>query len=219
MKMKKRLSEKAERILVQGSVLGCVMFLVTVVYLGLQKDKAFALQMLPFLLPVLLGYVAFGMVFFFFYYRKERTGESGTLSSFMKGASGIYWIGNLFLLFLAAAALLGKKEPVRIILLLDALLVAGFLIWDYLYMNRCAGEFNRRFRPRQVFLADLEECPQSVEAFCIEIERYCLKNHRSLEFVKRDKPAEICMDGEHYFVELDSYYSQFGPMYSLKFIH
>ena len=92
MKMKKRLSEKAERILVQGSVLGCVMFLVTVVYLGLQKDKAFALQMLPFLLPVLLGYVAFGMVFFFFYYRKERTGESGTLSSFMKGASGIYWI-------------------------------------------------------------------------------------------------------------------------------
>ena len=49
MKMKKRLSEKAERILVQGSVLGCVMFLVTVVYLGLQKDKAFALQMLPFL--------------------------------------------------------------------------------------------------------------------------------------------------------------------------
>ncbi len=219
MKMKKRLSEKAERILVQGSVLGCVMFLVTVVYLGLQKDKAFALQMLPFLLPVLLGYVAFGMVFFFFYYRKERTGESGTLSSFMKGASGIYWIGNLFPLFLAAAALLGKKEPVRIILLLDALLVAGFLIWDYLYMNRCAGEFNRRFRPRQVFLADLEECPQSVEAFCIEIERYCLKNHRSLEFVKRDKPAEICMDGEHYFVELDSYYSQFGPMYSLKFIH
>ena len=75
MKMKKRLSEKAERILVQGSVLGCVMFLVTVVYLGLQKDKAFALQMLPFLLPVLLGYVAFGMVFFFSITEKREQGN------------------------------------------------------------------------------------------------------------------------------------------------
>lgn len=219
MKMRKKLSERTESILQQGSIMGCVMFIVTVVYLGLQKDKAFALQMLPFLFPVLLGYVAFGMVFFFFYYRRERKGKAGIFSSFMKGASGIYWTGNLFILIFVAAALLGDKKPVRMILLLDALFVVGFLIWDYLYMNQCAGEFNRRFRPRQVLLVDLEEYPKSIDAFCIEIERYCLKNHRSLEFIKRDKPAEICMDGEHYFVELDSYYSQFGPMYSLKFIH
>ena len=67
-------------------------------------------------------------------------------------------------------------------------------------------------------LVDLDECPKSVEAFCIEIERYCIKNGRSLKFVKREKPAEIYMDNEHYMVELDSFYQRFGPMYALKFI-
>ena len=34
----------------------------------------------------------------------------------------------------------------------------------------------------------------------------------SLKFVKREKPAEIYGDNEHYMVELDSFYQRFGPI-------
>lgn len=214
----KKLSENGKDIIKHGVIMGCVMFIVTTVYLGIQKDKAFALLVLPYLGLFLVGYMLIGMLFFFVYYRKEREQKDGFLKSCMKGISGIYWINNAFILILALGALLAKQTPIRIILLLDAAVMVGFLVLDYVYISKCADELNHTFKPKRVMLVDLDECPRSVEAFCIEIERYCIKNGRSLKFVKREKPAEIYMDNEHYMVELDSFYQRFGPMYALKFI-
>ena len=214
----KKLSENGQDIIKHGVIMGCVMFIVTTVYLGIQKDKEFALLVLPYLGLFLIGYMLTGMLFFFVYYRKEREQKDGFLKYCMKGISGIYWINNAFILILALGALLAKQTPIRIILLLDAAVMVGFLVLDYVYISKCADELNHTFKPQRVMLVDLDECPGSAEAFCIEIERYCIKNGRSLKFVKREKPAEIYMDNEHYMVELDSFYQRFGPMYALKFI-
>ena len=193
----KRLSENGQDIIKHGAFMGCVMFILTTVYLGIQKDKEFALSVLPYLGLFLVGYVLIGMFFFFIYYRREREQKDGFLKYCMKGISGIYWLDHVFILLLGIGALLSDQTPIRMI---------------------CADEFNHTFKPKRVMVVDLDECPKSVEAFCIEIERYCIKNGRSLKFVKREKPAEIYMDNEHYMVELDSFYQRFGPMYALKFI-
>ena len=125
MKMKKRLSES--RKIWYREHAGLCHVSVTVVYLGLQKDKAFALQMLPFLLPVLLGYVAFGMsLLLFFLCRRENRGIRKLKPLMGEGACGIYWIGNLFS-FVSCSGIAGRRKKAGlIILLLDALLVAGF---------------------------------------------------------------------------------------------
>ena len=214
----KRLSENGQDIIKHGAFMGCVMFILTTMYLGIQKDKEFALSVLPYLGLFLVGYVLIGMFFFFIYYRREREQKDGFLKYCMKGISGIYWLDHVFILLLGIGALLSDQTPIRMILLLDAGVMIGFLILDYVYISKCADEFNHTFKPKRVMLVDLDECPKSVEAFCIEIERYCIKNGRSLKFVKREKPAEIYMDNEHYMVELDSFYQRFGPMYALKFI-
>ena len=38
----KKLSENGQDIIKHGVIMGCVMFIVTTVYLGIQKDKEFA---------------------------------------------------------------------------------------------------------------------------------------------------------------------------------
>ena len=45
----KRLSENGQDIIKHGAFMGCVMFILTTVYLGIQKDKEFALSVLPYL--------------------------------------------------------------------------------------------------------------------------------------------------------------------------
>lgn len=214
----KRLWENGQDIIKHGALMGCVMFIITTVYLGIQKDKEFTLLVLPYLGLFLVGYMLIGMLFFGVYYRKERKQKDGFFKYCMKGISSIYWIDNAFILILALGALMAGQTPIRIILLLDAAVMFGFLVLDYAYISKCADELNHTFKPKRVMLVDLDECPKSVEAFCIEIERYCIKNGRSLKFIKREKPAEIYMDNEHYMVELESFYHRFGPMYSLKFI-
>ena len=92
----KRLSENGQDIIKHGAFMGCVMFILTTVYLGIQKDKEFALSVLPYLGLFLVGYVLIGMFFFFIYYRREREQKDGFLKYCMKGISGIYWLDDRF---------------------------------------------------------------------------------------------------------------------------
>lgn len=215
----KKLSENGQNIIKHGAIMGGIMFVITTVYLGMQKDQEFTLLVMPYLGLFFLCYILIGMLFFFIYYRREQEQKDGFLKYWMKGSSGVYWINLAVILVLVLGALLAEQTPIRVILLLDAMVMIGFIVLDYIYISKCADELNHMFKPKRVMLVDLEECPKSVEEFCIAIERYCIKNGRKLEFVKREKPAEVYIDKEHCMIELDSFYSQFGPMYALKFIY
>ncbi len=215
----KKLSENGRNIIKHGAIMGGIMFIVTILYLGIQKDQEFTLLLMPYLSLILLCYILVGMLFFYSYYRKEQKEQKGICKYWMKGISSIYWINLAFIPVIGIGVLLAEQTPIRIILLLDAVVIIGFIILDYVYISKCADELNHVLNPKRVMLADLDECPKSVEEFCIAIERYCMKNGRKLEFIKREKPAEVYIDDEHCMVELDSFYSQFGPMYALKFVY
>ena len=73
MKMERKdFQKKAERILVQGSVLGCVMFLVTVVYLGLRKGQSICAADVTFSVACVVGLRCFWHGFLLFLLQKRE---------------------------------------------------------------------------------------------------------------------------------------------------
>ena len=95
---------------------------------------------------------------------------------------------------------------------------AAWLI-EYRAARRLARDLNGalgRRAPAASLIVDLDECPQGAEAFCIEIERYCIKNHITYQFIERKKPAVILLDGVKHRVDLGVYYG-YVPGWFLKF--
>ena len=125
---------------------------------------------------------------------------------------------NFMPLFLLGGVALADRTPVRMIFLLDAVVIGGFLIWDYRRVWIMSRKLNKKSVKTRVLLVDLDGPPKTVDEFAAQIADYCGKNHRTLEFISRGKIMEIMMDGEFYTVEIDQSYSQFGPLYGMKFI-
>lgn len=215
--MKKMEKEDKKEVFRYGTVMGCTFFISNVIYLGFQKDQTFILKLMPWMGGLLAGYIAFGLLFFFCYLKLSGR-EFALLKSFAKGMAGIYSLGNLMPLIFLAGILLSDQKPVRIMLLIDFIIIIGFYIFDYRSVWKLSKKLNGKGYRTKTLLIDLEGCPKNPEEFCRCIEEYCNKNHISLEFLHRGVPALILLDGKECTVELESYYSRFGPVYGMKFI-
>ena len=107
-------------------------------------------------------------------------------------------------------------------LLFNLILLAVLWTIEYSMVRRMAKALNGALGTRSPtvmptsLIVDLDDCPKGTEAFCIEIERYCIKNHIDYQFVERDKPAIILMNGVKHRVELGVYYG-YVPGWFLKF--
>ena len=210
MKEKRLTDDFIERIL-RGIFLGLVLFTSAVLVLCFQNNIAEIGKILPYVPVAFLVYILLGIVFVWLH---ERVGE-GQISSWFKGSAAVYWC-DLFMLVLFVPGFF-LSDSLRYIILVNEFVLIGCWILDYCFVLSVAKELNHRKRRPLYLVVDLEECPKGEEAFCREIEDYCRKNRMSLEFVNRGKPADVMMNGEAYHVELDMFYSQFGPMYALKF--
>lgn len=210
MKMK-RLSDETREKIMYGCFLGLVLFASSAVYVSFKKDAAVVMSLLPFVPVALVGYLLLGNLFIWIHERPE----SGKVSIWFKGSAAVYWTWLLtFAIIFIGAFLPGTA---RHIILVNAAVIIVCWVLDYCSFIKIAKELNGNVSKGRYLVVDLEECPKTVDAFCCEIEDYCRKNKKTLEFISRGKTAEILMDGEPYQVELDSFYSQFGPMYALKF--
>lgn len=212
-----KLTEERKEVLKCGCILGAVLFIVNVIYIGIQKDRNFAEEIMPYFAVLFLGYTAAGILFFLFYIIREPK-KDGFWKYCLKGSAGVYTFMNFVPLFLLAGVALSDRTPVRMIFLLDAVVIGGFLIWDYRRVWIMSKKLNKKSVKTRVLIVDLEESPKTVDEFAARIADYCGKNRRSLEFISRGKTMEIMMDGEYYTVEIEQSYSQFGPMYGMKFI-
>lgn len=214
--MKNRIKEEKREILSYGTGIGGAMFVSNVIYLGRQSNVKFVEEVMPWFGLMFLAYVGVGILFFYLYTRTPK--KDSFWKYCMKGAAGIYMIGNIMPLIFLLGAVLSKTTPLRIVCILDAAILLGFYILDYHSVWKLSNVLNGRQGRTKTLLADLEEKPESVEEFCNQIRSYCEKNHQTVEFLTKGRTCEILLDGKPCTVELDSYYSQFGPMYSMKFI-
>ncbi len=211
-----KITEEQKYIFKMGLSLGAAFFVTNVIYIGIQKDRVFAENIMPYFGFLFLGYVAVGIVFSFFYTRSDP-GKDRFWKYCMKGAAGVYSIMNLAPFFFIAAIIFAEKTPVRIMLLLDAIVLAIFLAGDYRMAWNMSKKLNGYTCRKKSLIVDLEKYPKTVDEFCGQIADYCVKNHKTLEFVTIGKTMEVLIDGERNTVELEQYYSQFGPVYSMKF--
>ncbi|MRM88897.1 DUF4318 domain-containing protein [Faecalicatena contorta] len=206
-----RISEETREKIYQGCFLGLLLFASTALFLSLRKDMNEVGRILPFIPAALAGYMVIGNLLVWLHYLPEK----GRVSSWFKGAAAVYWIDLIAVGFVLLSFIV--SESWRHIILVNAAVVLVCWILDYRSVLKIAKELNGRTVKGRYLVVDLDECPKGAEAFCREIEDYCRKNKIKLEFLQREKPAVILMDGEKYEVTLDFFYSQLGPMYALKF--
>lgn len=213
--MRRKLKEEQKEILTYGTGIGSAMFISNVIYLGLQDDIAFVEQLMPWYGGLYAAYLLFGMLFFLLYTRTPK--RDGFLKYCFKGVAAVYMIGNVMPLFFLLGVFLANRTAVRMICLIDAAVLIGFYIFDYHSVWKLSNALNGRKGRTRTLLIDLDEKPASVEAFCDQIEEYCRKNHQTVEFLTKGRTCELLLDGSPCTVELEYYYSQFGPMYGMKF--
>ena len=71
---------------------------------------------------------------------------------------------------------------------------------------------------RSALVVDLDEKPATMEAYFHEIEKYCEANHWNLEYIKKEKPALIRINGKKYAVKIGLYYTPIGTIvYTMTF--
>ena len=126
----RKLTEEKKEILKYGICMGVVLFYRKCNLHRTPKRQGICRNNHAVLWAILFGYAAAGVLFFTFYIVKEPK-EDGLWKYCLKGTAGVYTIMNFMPLFFLAGVALADRTPVRMIFLLDAVVIGGFLIWDY----------------------------------------------------------------------------------------
>lgn len=170
-------------------------------------------------LPLLLAVYALSGVLLMVWHRRPPRQRPAT--PYLSGLNARYiWAIPAFL-WLLLFRLTGFDVLERC-LLFNLILLAALWTIEYGMARRMAKALNGALGTRSPavmpasLIVDLEDCLKGTEAFCIEIERYCIKNHIDYRFIERDKPAIIVMNGVKHRVELGVYYG-YVPGWFLKF--
>ncbi len=132
--------------------------------------------------------------------------------SWLRGMAFMYWYFILSFILLLLAGIL--PDYLRYMILSDAVVLFGRWALNYLYTKRTANQLNKAKEGRSLVI-DLNDKPGTKEEFFSVLENYCIKNRLSLEYIKRDIPAVVKLDGVLHEVDLKSFYSYGGAIYSM----
>lgn len=132
--------------------------------------------------------------------------------SWLRGMAFMYWYYIILFLLLLLARFL--PDYLRYMVLSDAVVLFGRWVLNYLYVKRTANQLNMAKGGRTLVI-DLKDKPGTKEEFFSVLEDYCIKNRLSLEYVKREIPAVVKLDGVLHEVDLRSYYTYGGAIYTM----
>lgn len=127
-----------------------------------------------------------------------------------------FYIGDLLLLpFIIIIRII--PGDLRYVILADFAVLLAMRFMNYFYMKRVAKQLNSG-RKGWTLVIDLKEKPKNKEEFFAILEEHCMKNDIALEYLERDIPAVVKMDGQLHRVELNYYYTYGGPVYTMDII-
>lgn len=178
-------------------------------------NRAITVHWMGFFPFLLLLYALLGILLMAWH---RRTPRAHPVTPYLSGLNTLFALGLPILAWLLLFRMTGFSVLERCVLFNLLLLFALWLI-EYRAARHLARDLNGalgRRAPAASLIVDLDECPQGAEAFCIEIERYCIKNHITYQFIERKKPAVILLDGVKHRVDLGVYYG-YVPGWFLKF--
>mgnify|MGYP000681152144 CR=1 FL=1 len=94
-------------------------------------------------------------------------------------------------------------------------LVCCIPVDEELDLKKVAKDLNSSAAGRTLII-DLDEKPRSPEAFFDLLETYCRKSSVTLEYVKKDIPATVKLEGRLHTVALTESYMYGGPVWSME---
>ena len=186
--------EGLTEILKKGSLLGMMMFISSLVTLRLAAPEGLE-TFWSLLLVILLSYLAAGCLL-----QLIRGFTPQLDSAWFRGAAAVSWC--YLLLFFLSFLTWRLPSFVRAMLLTSA---AVLLAKD---LNSSAAG--------RTLIIDLDEKPRSPEAFFDLLETYCRKSSVTLEYVKKDIPATVKLEGRLHTVTLTESYMYGGPVWSME---
>lgn len=133
--------------------------------------------------------------------------------TWLRGITVVYWFDILLLLLMLLAAFL--PYYLRYMILADGVLLFGKWAISYIYMKHVADQLNHRAEGGRTLVIDLNEKPGTKEEFFAVLEDYCVKNRLDMEYIERDIPALVKLDGIPHKVDLNSYYTYGGAIYTM----
>lgn len=215
MKNREERKERIAALLKSGCFLGLVLLSSALLAFSLEKNTRMIISLLPWFPAILAGYLAVGILVMWLYTKPKRA--TTKIGQYVRGITFVN-IGWLILWLVPLIAMFVLPEALRVALGVNIIVL--FVLWalDFSSLVRTAKELNgHKWQRKRVLLADLDHCPKDREEFFAEIEKYCIKNHLSLEYVEKNNPAIIKLDGMAHMVKVEYSNSRVGPMYSLKF--
>lgn len=195
----------------KGSFLGLVLMMSSLLVVSLTGDAAGMTMMLPYIPAVMAGYLLLGILCWLLHGRTPKE------HSWLSGAGVYYWMFLILIVVTVIASFL--TETVRYVILVNILVLAALWIMEYVSLKKIADELNQGMPAgRSAVVVDLNEKPATLEAYFNEIEKYCAANKWELEYVKKEKPAQIRINGKSYRVKMGLYYTAIGtPVYTMTF--
>ena len=132
--------------------------------------------------------------------------------SWLRGMAFMYWYYIFLFILLILAGFL--PDYLRYMILSDAVVLFGRWALNYLYAKRTANQLNMA-KGGHTLVIDLNDRPGTKEEFFSVLEDYCIKNHLCLEYIERNIPAVVKLDGVLHEVKLRSFYTYGGAVYTM----
>lgn len=199
--------EGLAEIIRRGSLLGMMMFIASLVTLRLAAPKGLE-TFWSLLLVIIFAYLAAGCLL-----QLIRGFMSQLDSSWFRGAAAVSWC--YILLFFLSFLTWQLPALVRVMLLTSAVVLLLLREAEYRYLKKVAKDLNSSAAGRTLII-DLDEKPRSLEEFFDLLETYCRKSSVTLEYVKKDIPATVKLEGRLHTVTLTESYMYGGPVWSME---
>lgn len=197
--------------IVKGTSIGFTLLISSILSLRFTNDIENTLKVFQYFIPILISYILIGIALQYLHNLPPRRNTSS-----IKGIESVYWI---FIIFTVVSVLAGFIPAyIRCIVLVNIIVI--FILWliDYISLSKVAKELNgvTSFKNRTLVI-DLKSKPKTKEEFYKILERHCSASNISLEYIEKDLPAIVKMNGVLNKAEISYYYDLTGMLvYALK---
>lgn len=194
-----------------GVNIGFTLLISSILTLRLNGDIENTMKIFQYFIPILIGYILIGIALQWIRNLPPKETSGGT------GGIGIFYY--LFII-MTLITFLANFIPsyIRYIVLVNILVLIILWFIDYRSLSKVSEELNGvSSHINRTVIIDLQNKPKTKEEFFESLESYCRPSKIVLEYIEKDLPAIVKMNGVLNKVEIGYYYGFTGIIvYTLK---
>lgn len=194
-----------------GINIGFALLISSILTLRFNNDIENTVKIFKYFIPILIGYILIGIALQWLRNLppKEKNGGTG-------GVGALYWL----FIIMTIITFLANFTPsyIRYIVLVNIIVVIILWAIDYRELSRLSEELNGvASHSNKTLIIDLEHKPKTKEEFFDLLEQHYRLSKITLEYIEKDIPAIVKLNGVLNKVEIGYYYGYTGIIvYTLK---